>query len=107
MLKRFAIAAPAVVLTLTAALAQSPAQQQLERGIALWDQRLANSAIAALEKAAAGSEGPRGSGAALGAGGAAPRRRVCRRRVGRSGAAASGDQGARREAGGRGRHRRC
>ena len=48
MLRRFAIAA-AAVLTGAAALAQSPAQQQLEKGIALWDQRLANSAIAALE----------------------------------------------------------
>src|SRR4029434_11182613 len=33
-------------------LAQIGAQQQLERGIALWDQRLAKSAIAALEVAA-------------------------------------------------------
>jgi tetratricopeptide (TPR) repeat protein len=51
MLKRFATAASAVVLAVSAASAQSAAQQQLERGIALWDQRLANSAIAALEVA--------------------------------------------------------
>ena len=56
MLKRFAIAASAVVLTISASSAQSAAQQQLERGIALWDQRLANSAIAALEAAVAGSD---------------------------------------------------
>ena len=55
MLRRFAIAA-AVVLTGAAALAQSPAQQQLEQGIALWDQRLSKSAIAALEIAVAGSD---------------------------------------------------
>ena len=145
MLRRFAIAA-AAVLTGAAALAQSPAQQQLERGIALWDQRLANSAIAALEIAArigsaadaaaahealgriymfkgwqqesvfpgwhdepgvalesAGrAEGRRRrrSGPRLGAGSAAHRRRIRRGRVGRSGAAAPGDQGARREAAG-------
>jgi thiol-disulfide isomerase/thioredoxin len=61
MLKRFAIAASALVLTAAAAFAQSPAQQQLERGIALWDQRLANSAIAALEIAVAGSDPTSGS----------------------------------------------
>ena len=60
MLRRFAIAA-AAVLTGAAALAQSPAQQQLEKGIALWDQRLANSAIAALEIAVAGSDPKSGS----------------------------------------------
>ena len=60
MLRRFAIAA-AAVLTGAAALAQSPAQQQLEKGIALWDQRLANSAIAALELAVAGSDPKSGS----------------------------------------------
>jgi hypothetical protein len=51
MTRRFAIAA-AAVLTSAAALAQSPARQQLERGISLWDQRLSKSAIAALEIAA-------------------------------------------------------
>ena len=35
-----------------ATLAQSPAREQLARGIALWDQRLSKSAIAALEAAA-------------------------------------------------------
>jgi len=49
MSKKLVIAASAVVLTVAAAFGQSPARQQLERGIALWDQRLANSAIAALE----------------------------------------------------------
>src|SRR5215204_854517 len=49
MSKKLAIAASAVVLTVVAAFAQNAAQQQLERGIALWDQRLANSAIATLE----------------------------------------------------------
>jgi hypothetical protein len=42
----------AVVLTVSGALAQSPAREQLTRGLALWDQRLAKSAIAALEAAA-------------------------------------------------------
>jgi thiol-disulfide isomerase/thioredoxin len=51
MSKKLAITA-AVVLTAAAAFAQSSSRQQLERGIALWDQRLAKSAIAALEIAA-------------------------------------------------------
>jgi thiol-disulfide isomerase/thioredoxin len=51
MSRRFAVAAVAV-LTGAVAFAQSPARQQLERGIALWDQRLSKSAIAALEIAA-------------------------------------------------------
>ena len=51
MLRRFVIAAAAVVMA-AAAAAQSPAREQLARGIALWDQRLSKSAIAALEIAA-------------------------------------------------------
>ena len=47
----FVIAA-AVCVTAAGALAQSPARDQLARGTALWDQRLAKSAIAALEAAA-------------------------------------------------------
>jgi hypothetical protein len=39
-------------VTAAGAVAQSPAREQLARGIALWDQRLAKSAIAALEAAA-------------------------------------------------------
>ncbi len=42
----------AVCVTAAAALAQSPARDQLASGNALWDQRLAKSAIAALEAAA-------------------------------------------------------
>src|SRR3954453_5764219 len=42
----------AVCLTATGAFAQTPAREQLARGIALWDQRLANDAIAAPEPAA-------------------------------------------------------
>jgi len=42
----------AVCLTATGALAQTAARDQLARGIALWDQRLAKDAIAALEAAA-------------------------------------------------------
>ena len=49
--KGFVMAA-VVVVTFVGLLAQSPARQQLARGNALWDQRLANSAIAALEAAA-------------------------------------------------------
>ena len=45
----------AAVLT-AAPLAQSPAREQLARGRALWDQRLAQSAIAALERAARNKE---------------------------------------------------
>ena len=41
-----------VAIGATAALAQTSAREQLERGKALWDQRLAKSAIAALEIAA-------------------------------------------------------
>jgi hypothetical protein len=41
----------AVCVTAAAVLAQSPAREQLARGNALWDQRLANSAIVALEAA--------------------------------------------------------
>jgi hypothetical protein len=42
----------ALAVASAAALAQTPAREQLARGEALWDQRLANSAIAALEAAA-------------------------------------------------------
>jgi len=42
----------AVVVTAAAAFAQGPAPGALDRGVALWDQRLAKSAIAALEIAA-------------------------------------------------------
>jgi hypothetical protein len=41
-----------VVVTAAGGVAQSPAREQLARGTALWDQRLAKSAIAALEAAA-------------------------------------------------------
>jgi thiol-disulfide isomerase/thioredoxin len=41
----------AALWTLAAALAQTPARDQLARGRALWDQRLSKSAIAALEAA--------------------------------------------------------
>ena len=47
----FVIAA-AVCVTAAGVVAQSPAREQLARGIELWDQRLAKSAIAALEAAA-------------------------------------------------------
>ena len=47
----FAVAS-AVVVTVAGILAQTPAREQLARGQALWDQRLAKSAIAALEAAA-------------------------------------------------------
>ena len=47
----FMIAA-AVCVTVATTLAQSPARDQLARGTALWDQRLAKSAIAALAAAA-------------------------------------------------------
>jgi hypothetical protein len=52
MSQKLVIAASAVVLTVAAAFGQSPARQQLERGFALWDQRLSKSAIAALDAAA-------------------------------------------------------
>ena len=51
MLKQLSIAA-IVAAASVAGAAQSPAEQELARGIALWDQRLANSAVAALETAA-------------------------------------------------------
>src|SRR5437899_10753172 len=44
--------AAATFATTAGVLAQSPAREQLARGQALWDQRLAKSAIAALEVAA-------------------------------------------------------
>ena len=50
-MRRHLAIAGAVVFIGATALAQTGAQQQLERGIALWDQRLAKSAIAALEVA--------------------------------------------------------
>src|SRR5437879_1803701 len=50
-LQRIMIAA-ATFATTAGVLAQSPARDQLARGQALWDQRLAQSAIAALEVAA-------------------------------------------------------
>src|SRR4051812_5323903 len=46
------IIAAALCLTAAGAVAQSPAREQLARGQSLWDQRLAKSAIAALEAAA-------------------------------------------------------
>jgi hypothetical protein len=49
MTRRFATLLAATLVA--APLAQTNARQQLERGRALWDQRLANSAIAALEAA--------------------------------------------------------
>jgi thiol-disulfide isomerase/thioredoxin len=60
MIRRVPITA-AVVLTAAAAFAQSSSRQQLERGLALWDQRLAKSAIAALEIAVARSARKSGS----------------------------------------------
>ena len=42
----------AVAVSVAAGLAQTPARDQLTRGLALWNQRLAKSAIAALEAAA-------------------------------------------------------
>jgi tetratricopeptide (TPR) repeat protein len=44
--------AAAIVVMGAGLLAQTPARQQIARGIALWDQRLSKSAIAALETAA-------------------------------------------------------
>src|SRR3954471_14403324 len=44
-------AALAVMLAIAGAHAQSPAREQLSRGLSLWDQRLAKSAIAAFEAA--------------------------------------------------------
>lgn len=52
-MKHFAfVTTAAVCVTAAAALAQSAAREQLARGNALWDQRLAKSAIAALDAAA-------------------------------------------------------
>src|SRR4030095_15435491 len=51
-MRRHLAIAGAVVFMGATALAQTGAQQQLERGIAVWGQRLAKSAIAALEVAA-------------------------------------------------------
>jgi hypothetical protein len=51
-MRRRLVTVAAVVLTAAGVFAQSPAREQLARGNALWDQRLANSAIAALEAAA-------------------------------------------------------
>src|SRR5437660_624767 len=47
------VAAAVVVVTTAGVVAQSPAREQLARGNALWDQRLANRAIAARAKAQA------------------------------------------------------
>jgi hypothetical protein len=44
--------AVAITVAVGSGLAQSPAREQLARGIAAWDQRLAKSAISALEAAA-------------------------------------------------------
>jgi thiol-disulfide isomerase/thioredoxin len=49
---RRAIILTAAALAVTGALAQTPAREQLARGIAAWDQRLAKSAITALDAAA-------------------------------------------------------
>src|SRR4051794_29953338 len=46
------VVAAIVSLAVAGALAQTPAREQLVRGLAAWDQRLAKSAIAALEAAA-------------------------------------------------------
>jgi len=51
-MKRRFVTAVAVGLTVATAFAQSAAREQLARAIALWDQRQAKSAIAALEAAA-------------------------------------------------------
>jgi tetratricopeptide (TPR) repeat protein len=51
-MQRKFVMAVAVVMMGAGPLAQSPAREQLERGIALWDERQAKSAIAALEAAA-------------------------------------------------------
>src|SRR3954465_15655065 len=59
-------AALAVMLAVAGAHAQSPAREQLARGQTLWNQRLAKSAIAALEAAArdrsTGAEAPEALG---------------------------------------------
>ena len=46
------VMAAAIGVMTAGVLAQSPAREQLARGKSLWDQRLAKSAIAALEAAA-------------------------------------------------------
>src|SRR6266550_3120872 len=51
-MRRAFVVAAAVTLTIAAAVAQTPAREQLARGVAAWDQRLAKSAITALEAAA-------------------------------------------------------
>ena len=51
-MQRGFVVAAAVVVTVAGVFAQTPAREQLARGNALWDQRLAKSAIAALEAAA-------------------------------------------------------
>ena len=50
-MKHTAFTLTVVLLVGSAAVAQSPAREQLSRGHVLWDQRLAKSAIAALESA--------------------------------------------------------
>src|SRR6185295_15696066 len=49
---RALVISTAIVLTVANAVVQTPAREQIARGIALWDQRLSKSAIAALETAA-------------------------------------------------------
>src|SRR5438445_10742504 len=49
---RWVIITTVVALTVAGAVAQGTAREQLARGQAFWDQRLAKSAIAALEAAA-------------------------------------------------------
>jgi tetratricopeptide (TPR) repeat protein len=51
-MRRNLLISAAFTILAASAFAQSPAQQQLGRGLALWDQRLSTSAIAALEIAA-------------------------------------------------------
>lgn len=52
MIRRGLVIAAAVCLAVAGAFAQEPARDSLARGQALWDERLASSAIAALEAAA-------------------------------------------------------
>jgi hypothetical protein len=63
--RRFLIAT-AVTLTVAGGFAQSTGRQQLERGLAFWDQCLAKSAIAALEAAARDKETAAAAHEALG-----------------------------------------
>ena len=51
-MKRGFLVSAAVALTVAGGFAQGNARDQLARGLALWDQRLAKSAIMALEAAA-------------------------------------------------------